>query len=102
MKPTTAKCEWESRTGSEQNDLVIQRQLREVRDSLGPLHQSEQLFVCSLADVSDWIIGLENREVTESVEERAGAKASGTSKQHKENLWTDECLSASFFVSLPG
>lgn len=72
----------DARTSPEQNDLVIQGQLREVRDSLGPLHQSEQLFVCSLADVSDWIIGLENREVTESVVERVRANASGTSGQH--------------------
>lgn len=70
-----------ARTSPEQNDLVIQGQLREVRDSLGPLHQSEELFVCSLTDVSDWIIGLENREVTESVEERVRANASGTSGQ---------------------
>lgn len=72
----------DARTSPEQNDLVIQGQLREVRDSLGPLHQSEELFVCSLADVSDWIIGLENREVTESVVERVRANASGTSGQH--------------------
>lgn len=71
----------DAHTSSEQNDLVIQGQLREVRDSLGPLHQSEKLFVCSLTDVSDWIIGLENREVTESVEERVRANASGTSVQ---------------------
>lgn len=71
----------DARTSPKQNDLVIQGQLREVRDSLGPLHQSEELFVCSLTDVSDWIIGLENREVTESVEERVRANASGTSGQ---------------------
>lgn len=64
----------DARTSPKQNDLVIQGQLREVRDSLGPLHQSEELFVCSLTDVSDWIIGLENREVTESVEERVKGK----------------------------
>lgn len=43
---------------SQQDDLIVQRQFREMRDPLGPFHQGEELFVCRLADISDWIIGL--------------------------------------------
>lgn len=32
-------------------------------DPFGPLHQGEELLVCCLADVGDWVIGLEMNEV---------------------------------------
>ena len=44
------------RTSTQQDDLVVQGQLREVRDPLGPLHQREQLLVCRLADVRHWVL----------------------------------------------
>lgn len=49
-------------TGSEQDDLVVQWELREMGDPLGPLHQCEQLLVCCLADVGDRVIGLPREE----------------------------------------
>lgn len=51
---------WESHTCSKKDDLIIQRQIREMRYSLGPLHQSKQLLICCMADISDWVICLRN------------------------------------------
>lgn len=45
-------------TCPQQDDLVVQGQLGEVRDPLGPLHQGEELLVGRLADVGDGVIGL--------------------------------------------
>lgn len=45
-------------TCTQEDDLIIQGQLREVRDPLSPLHQGKQLLICSLADVGDGIMGL--------------------------------------------
>lgn len=45
-------------TGPQQDDLVVQGQLGEVRDALGPLHQREELLVGRLADVGDGVVGL--------------------------------------------
>lgn len=45
-------------TCSEQDDLVIQGQLGEVGDPLGPFHQGEELLVCCLAYVRHRVIGL--------------------------------------------
>lgn len=49
-------------TGSKQDDLVVQWELREMGDPLGPLHQCEELLVCRLADVGDRVIGLPREE----------------------------------------
>lgn len=49
-------------TGSEQDDLVVQWELREMGDPLGPLHQCEELLVCRLADVGNRVIGLPREE----------------------------------------
>lgn len=38
--------------------MVVQGQLGEVRDPLGPLHQGEELLVRGLADVGHRVIGL--------------------------------------------
>lgn len=46
-------------TCTEEDDLVVQRQLGEVWDPLGPLHQGEELLVCCLADVGDRVVGLQ-------------------------------------------
>lgn len=46
------------RTCTEKDHLIVEWQLGEVRDSLGPLHQGIQLFVSRLADVGDCIMGL--------------------------------------------
>lgn len=51
-----------SLTCSEQDDLVIQGQLGEVGDPLGPLHQGEELFVCCLADVCHRVVGLPKKK----------------------------------------
>lgn len=51
-----------SLTCSEQDDLVIQGQLGEVGDPLGPLHQGEELFVCCLADVRHRVVGLPKKK----------------------------------------
>lgn len=45
-------------TCTEQDDLIVEWQLGEMRDSLGPLHQRIQLLVRSLADVGDCVMGL--------------------------------------------
>lgn len=45
-------------TCSQQDDLVVQGQLGEVRDPLGPLHQGEELLVGRLANVRHRVIGL--------------------------------------------
>lgn len=45
-------------TCTEEDDLVVQRQLGEVGDPLGPLHQGEELLVCCLTDVGDRVVGL--------------------------------------------
>lgn len=52
-------------TCPEQDDLVVQGQLREMRDPLGPLDQSEELLVRSLADVGDGVVGLSWRRGTQ-------------------------------------
>jgi len=44
------------RTSAQQDDLVVQGQLGEVRDPLGPLHEREQLLVRRLADVRHWVL----------------------------------------------
>lgn len=46
------------RTCTEKDHLIVEWQLREVGNSLGPLHQRVQLFVSGLADVGDCIMGL--------------------------------------------
>lgn len=51
-------------TCPEQDDLVVQGQLREVWDPFGPLHQSEELLVCCLTDVGNRVIWLEWRKDT--------------------------------------
>lgn len=48
-------------TCPEENDLVFQRQVGEVGDALGPLNQSEELLVSSVADVGDRVICLTER-----------------------------------------
>lgn len=57
-------------TGSKQDDLIVQQQLREMGDPLGPFHQSEELFISSLTDVSHWVAWLEEErgEVRGSVQ----------------------------------
>lgn len=54
-------------TCTEEDDLVVQRQLGEVRDPLGPLHQGEELLVCCLADVGDWVVGLQGAVKSKSL-----------------------------------
>lgn len=49
-------------TCTEQDDLVVQGQLREVRDPLGPFHQGEELLVGCLADVCDGVVGLKKAD----------------------------------------
>ena len=46
-------------TCAQQDDLVVQGQLGEVGDPLGPLHQGEQLLVGRLADVGHGVVGLQ-------------------------------------------
>lgn len=48
-------------TCSEQDDLIVQGQLGEVGDPLGPFHQGEELFVCCLAYVRHRVIGLSRK-----------------------------------------
>lgn len=45
-------------TCSEQDDLIIQRQVGEVRDPFGPLHQGKELLVSCLTDICHWVVGL--------------------------------------------
>lgn len=56
-------------TCPQKDDLVVQRQLGEVRDPLGPLHQGEELLVGRLADVGHWIVGLQGDVQADTVEE---------------------------------
>lgn len=51
-------------TCTEQDDLVVQGKLREVRDPLGPFHQGEELLVGCLADVCDRVVGLKEAELS--------------------------------------
>lgn len=46
-------------TCPQKDDLIVQRQLGEMRDPLGPLDQGEELFVSRLTDVCHWIVGLQ-------------------------------------------
>lgn len=52
-------------TCTEQDDLVVQRELREVRDPLGPFHQGEELLVGCLADVCDGVVGLKEADLSD-------------------------------------
>lgn len=45
-------------TCPQQDDLVLQGEVREVGDALGPFHECEELLVRSVADVGDGVIGL--------------------------------------------
>ena len=54
-------------TCPQQDDLVVQGQLGEVRDPLGPLHQREELLVSGLADVGDGVVGLGRGAVVSTV-----------------------------------
>lgn len=56
-------------TCPEQNDLVLQGEVGEVRDAFGPLDEREELLVSSVAYVGDRVIHLEEEQSTE----RAGA-----------------------------
>lgn len=51
-------------TCTEQDDLVVQGKLREVRDPLGPFHQGEELLVGCLADVCDRVVGLKEADLS--------------------------------------
>lgn len=33
-----------------------------MRDPFGPLNQGEELLVCCLADIGDWVVGLERNK----------------------------------------
>lgn len=48
-------------TCTQEDDLVIKGQLTEVRDSLGPFHQGEELLVCGVADVGHRVMGLKHK-----------------------------------------
>lgn len=50
-------------TCPEQNDLVLQGEVREVGHALGPLDQREELLVGCVADVGDGVIGLRKDKV---------------------------------------
>jgi len=50
-------------TCPEENDLVFQRQVREVGDSLGPLDECEELLVSCVAYVGDRVICLIKRDI---------------------------------------
>lgn len=45
-------------TCPQEDDLVLQGQVGEVGDALGPLDEGEELLVSSVADVGDGVIGL--------------------------------------------
>lgn len=51
-----------SHTCAQKDDLIIKRQLGEMRDSFCPFHQSKQLFVCSLTEVGNGIMGLKSNK----------------------------------------
>lgn len=42
--------------------MVLQRQVREVGDALGPLHEREELLVSSVADVGDGVVRLTGQQ----------------------------------------
>lgn len=48
-------------TCPEENDLVLQGEVREVGDALGPFNKSEKLLVSSMAYVGDRVIRLKKR-----------------------------------------
>lgn len=50
-------------TCPEENDLVFQSQVGEVRDALGPLDKREELLVSSVADVGDRVVCLTKRGI---------------------------------------
>lgn len=56
-------------TRPQKDDLIVQRQLGEVRDPLGPFHQGEELFVGRLADVRHRIVGLQGDERADAISE---------------------------------
>lgn len=49
-------------TCSEEDNLVFQRQVREVWDPLGPLYQCEKLLVSCMANIGDRIISLKEEQ----------------------------------------
>lgn len=51
-------------TCPEQNDLVLQGEVREVRDALGPLDEREELLVSRVAYVGDRVIHLKEEQST--------------------------------------
>lgn len=56
-------------TGPQKDDLIVQRQLGEVRDPLGPFDQGEELFVSRLTDVCHWIVGLQGDVQADTISE---------------------------------
>lgn len=49
-------------TCTKEDDLVLQRQVGEVGDALGPLHQCEELLVSGVADVGDGVVCLTEQQ----------------------------------------
>ena len=51
-------------TCPEQNDLVLQGEVREVGNTLGPFNESKELLVSSMAYVGDGVICLKKEQGT--------------------------------------
>lgn len=49
-------------TCPEQDDLVLQGEVREVGNALGPFNKSEELLISSMAYVGDRVICLKKKE----------------------------------------
>lgn len=60
-------------TCPEQNDLVLQGEVGEVGDALGPFNEGEKLLISSVAYVGDRVIRLKKRNKKHQSTVRAGS-----------------------------
>lgn len=83
-------------TCAQQDDLVVQGELGEVGDPLGPFHQGEELLVGCLADVGDRVVGLREADLGIS-----GGDASSTPATIRPEAYSQSCPPSSHQRAAP-
>lgn len=67
--------------------MVLQRQVREVGDALGPLHEREELLVSGVADVGDGVIRLtEQQHPRERAQEKGRIGQCKITDSHQQHI----------------